>query len=689
MTALDEFERAVGLHREGQTGAAEALCRSILAREPVNARALHLLGVIRFSAGERAAGIELLQQAVAAQPDYAEARFNLGAMLAASGRVAEAVVHYRRAAELQPANADAQARLAAALMDLGRGPEAEAAFLQVLALRPEDPLALADLSALAFDQGRIDSAIEFGQRAVASRPDLAPAQARLGRALKERKDYQAAIQHLRRACELDPGSLEAVNLLVLALYESRDLDRAYEFGRDALARFPDSPELPANVAVIDLAMGDAIAAVEGYRRAVALAPNRIDHWRGLLAAATHCEDLNQAQRFAMHRDFGRIAAIQAAAAPLPGLANDRDPQRRLRVGWLSSDFAAHPVAWNIEPLFAHRDRTRFETFCYANVRQEDAATHWFRSQADSWCPVAGMSDAEVAARIRADRIDVMVYLAGRFDRNRPQVAAWRPAPVQVSFHDLATSGLREMDYLIADPVLVPQDSPEQFTERVLRLPSLSVRPPIAFANPTLSPPCQSVGYVTFGSFNNPSKLGPGVWKLWGEILRRVPGARLYLKYRRSYGSAMLRDRVLRALGRDLAPRVDFDDWPQTMEEHLDCYRRVDIALDSFPFSGSTTTFEALWMGVPVVTLAGDVMAARWSASMLHTLRLNELIAPAPADYITIAVALARDIGRLTEIRRRLNESVASSLLCDGPRATRHLERLFRAIWHHWCASAKP
>ncbi|MBV8536566.1 MAG: hypothetical protein JO128_13295, partial [Alphaproteobacteria bacterium] len=409
----------------------------------------------------------------------------------------------------------------------------------------------------------------------------------------------------------------------------------------------------------------------------------------LMATLPYVADLSADERFARSLENGRAIAARVTRR-LPSPPNDRDPGRRLRVGWLSSDFHWHPVARNLERLFRHVDRAKFELFGYADVRQPNRVTEWFRGQADSWRSVVGMDDDGVAEQIRADRVDVMIYLAGRFDDNRPQVAAWRAAPVQVSLYDAATSGLSEMDYLIADPVLVPRRAAERFTERVVRLPYLfSIQPPLADSPAVAMPPCAVSGSPTFGSFNNPAKLSAQTLALWAKVLRRRPDARLLLRFHEAYADASILSRLRHEIGSDQMARVQFDIESRPLKDHLDLYRQVDVALDPFPFNGSTTTFEALWMGVPVVTLLGETMMARWSASMLRALKLDELVAHTSEEYVEIALTLAGDPQRLSELRAVLRERVLTSPLCDGRHFTHHFERLVRALWRRWCRAEQP
>ncbi len=649
-----DFERAVALHAEGKIAEAERLCRAILLQENEHPRALHLLGVIRFSAKEYKEGIALLERAVAANPDYAEAIFNLAAMLNDGGRREEALKHYGRVAELRPANIDAHRRYGALLMDFARYVEAEAAFRRVADLEPDDIAAAINLSTLALAQGRADDAATHARRAVALAPDDMDIRLRLARALAE----SGALDEAEAACR------------VVLERDSTEASAFFNLGR------------------IQQGRGETAGAVENFRTAVRLSPGSVDYRRTLHAALLYADD-DSSIRNAADPEWSEFPGA-AVAAVLP-FQNVSDPSRRLRIGFLSSDFRSHPVGRNLQMLATHRDRGRFEWFLYAHSRKSDTMTDWFRKEADQWRPVSDLSDEQVAALIREDGIDVMVYLAGRFDYNRPQVAAWRPAPVQISFHDPATSGLAAMDYLIADPVLAPRRSEERFTERLLRLPSYYTHAPIGFAADAGALPAAKNGFITFASFNNPAKVSNDVLRLWAAVLAAVPTSRLMLKYKQAYGQPSVQKRVRSVMEEAgiAADRVALHSADDYAVDHIALYRNVDIALDTFPFTGSTTTFEALWMGVPVITLKGSTMVGRWSASILHTLKLDELVAGTRDDFIAIAARLAGDTDRLARLRAELRPRVAASPLCNGRLRGRQIERLLRAAWGRWCKGRQP
>ncbi|MBM3539258.1 MAG: tetratricopeptide repeat protein [Alphaproteobacteria bacterium] len=680
------FDAAATHYREGRAEQAEAACRDILDRTPHHARALHLLGIIEAAQGRGTAGLALIRRALAAKPDYAEAHFNLAAMLAAAAQHAEAAAHYAEAGRLRPDDVVAQIRHGAMLGAAGQADDAIRQYRNVLVRWPDCLPVLLELSAQLLMRGDAAGALEVARRACRLAPDSAAAATRLGRALKQAGHIDEALAEYRRALALDPGHLEALNFLASGLYEQGALGEAETVATHALKLAPTDPTSHFNAGIIAQSVGDLPSATASIRRALELAPGDPLYRRAYLANALYDPQLDESARRSIHREFGERITRAVGAQPLP--ESDPDPRRRIRVGWLSSDLRDHPVALNIEPILSGYDRSAFEMFLYGEVLKPDHKTLQLRSLTDHWHSTVGQSDREVAERIRTDRIDILIILAARFDRNRPEVAAWRAAPIQVSFHDPATSGVPAIDYLIADRLLAPRGGEEWFAERILALPTFYLRTPIELSPASGPPPLTRGEGVTFGSFNHPAKVNDSVLQLWARLLYEVEGSRLMLKYRSYYSEAPLRARVRRAaIDAGVDPeRFVLAGEREAREVHLARYRHIDIALDPFPFSGSTTTFEALWMGVPVVTLAGKNMASRWSAAMLGALKLDSWVADSASAYVRIASDLARDAAQLADLRSGLRERVIQSPLCDTRRGTRQLERLLKAMWRHWYAT---
>ncbi len=713
MTIAETFQNAVGLHQAGHLAEAESLYGRILAVEPRHFDALHLLGVIEAQRGRFAEAERLFGQALQVDPRSMVAACNHANMLRELGRLDEALARYDQALAIDPTDVPSLTGRGFALLGLGRPEAAARVAAGALALAPGDLGAL-NIRAMAHGAGeRPERARIEHDRILAIRQDLADAWTDRGKMRLALDGPEPARASYARALVLGPASAEALNGYAIALRRLerpeaartwflraldtrgtfaeawfncglalRDLHRtddAFTCFRRALALKPDLAEALRNVGVALLGIGfrdDAIAVLD---RAFAIAPRLPTLWRNRLAAHLYSDRASPAD---IHRWAVAGAAGERSMAPLPLPDNDRDPDRRLRIGFLSSDFHNHPVARIMRAVFAHRDRAKADYVCYAHERRKDELAAWFRGAADAWRNVRDLADREIAELVRRDRIDVLVLLAGHFDYNRPLVASWRAAPVQVSMHDGATSGIAAMDYFVGDPVLVPDDRSEPFVERVVRIPIVYDYGPAAPLPIEGRPPD---GAVVFGSFNNPAKLTPFVLGLWNRILRRLPKARLLLKYKDDFARRRLRDIILASVARDGvdADRVSFLAADEAGSAHLARYGAVDIALDSYPFTGATTSFEALWMGVPVVTLLGDGYLRRMTASHLIPLGLDDLVARSPEDYVEIAVRLAGDVARRQALRLTLRDRLLASPLMDGPAYARSVEAMLRGLWRRW------
>ncbi|MBV8538915.1 MAG: tetratricopeptide repeat protein [Alphaproteobacteria bacterium] len=652
-TAADAlFQQGIEAHRAGRLDEAERLYRQILAADPGHAPALVHLGLIAQANGAVDSAEALLMRALDLRPRLAEAHFHLGNLYRAGRRLAEAGRCYRAAIDCAPAYLEAHNNLGYALVQTGRPEEAAECFRRALAIEPNYEGALTNLGNLLREQGKPDEALPYLQTAATSNPRSAPAQNNLGNAYKDLGRLDEAIASYRRAIDLTPNSAE----------------------------------LHSNLGIVLQKLGDIPDAIVSFRHALALRPKSANAYRNLLSALLFDPRTSPEALFAEHRRFGALFSRPGGDT---AWVTSRDPERRLRIGFVSSDFHDHPVARNLMPVLHHLDRSAFEVFLYSANPASDGLTARVRAMADGWRQISGESDEAAAARIQTDRVDILVLLAGRFDRNRPLIATYRAAPIQVSFHDPATSGLESIDYLLSDRFLTPRRGAERFVERVFCLPHFYVHPPLASAPPVETPPFRRNGYVTFGSCNKPSKLNDDVLRTWAELLRRVPGSRLLLKYRNQFVSPAVQERVTAAMrSANVDPaRVQMPGETESFARHLRVYNAIDVALDPFPFTGSTTSFEALWMGVPLVTLAGQVMAARWTAAMLHALDLDDLVAHTVDGYVDLAARTAADPSMLEQLHATLRRRVESSPLCDEAGRARQVGRFLRSVWRRWCHSA--
>lgn len=671
-----------------RAGEAIVPARKAAAIEPDNAEACYALGSALLAAGHSAEALEWFERAITLKPDDARAHYNHGVVLQALDRAAEAADAYRRAIGLAPDLAEARNNLGMLLNDTERPEEAMTHLRAAVGLAPERAAIHNNLGKALTHLGRLDEALVCFARALTLDPDYAEAHANTGAALRALGKLSEARASAERALALKPDLADAHANLAIVFRDLGHFDEAYASLRRAIDLRPSAADFHAVLGIFYNDRGLHREALESCRHALSLQPDSLVAHQKLLAILPYNAEIGAAECFAEHRRF----SVRFGRAPpvAPGFsAIIREPERRLRIGYLTSDLRGnHSVARNLRPLFADRDRSRFEVVAYAEVAIADQTTDDFRNLSDAWRSTVGIGDADVARIIANDRIDILVAVAGHFDRNRSLVPAHAGAPLQVSLFDPATSGVAAMDYLLADHRLVPRDGQERFVERILRLPYLYIHDPMEEAPPVGPSPIAAAGRPTFGCFNNPAKLSDECLALWARVLAAVPDSRLLLRFRNWYESRLLRERIQARLaaGGIAADRIDILQADTPGVHHLDLYNQVDIALDSYPFTGSTTTFESLWMGVPVVTFAGATVMSRWSASMLDALDLSELVADTSDTYVRIAAGLVADRPRLTGLRAGLRGRLAGSSLCNGRQRVRQIERLYRAIWRRWCVT---
>jgi predicted O-linked N-acetylglucosamine transferase (SPINDLY family) len=556
----------------------------------------------------------------------AEAHYNLGTVFQAQGKLEAAVSSYQRAVELNP----------------------------------NDALAHNNLGAVFHSQGKLNEAVACFWRAVELKPDLCEAHKNLGSIFQSQGKLDEAVGCFRRVLELIPDSPEAHGRLGNALKEQGELDEA----------------------------------IACYRRALELRPDMAPVWDNLLFVLQYRASTNLTELAAAHAEYDR-----AVGAPFRNSwkrhENDRDAERSLRVGFVSPNLGLSPVGFFLIRAMENLGRIQCEAgqcevICYSDRKVKDRLTPRFEAAASIWREVSGLSDQEVDEQIRADRIDILIDLAGHTAGNRLLVFARKPAPIQVTWAGYAgTTGLEAMDYILADRYEIPPEAEGFYSERVLRMPDgyVCYEPP-SFAREVTALPALSQGCVTFGSFNNPAKITSPIVEAWAAILDRVAGSRLVLKHQ-----GMNYDSVATKLAREFSRsgvdprRIECLGWSPhglLMAE----YARIDLALDTYPYSGGLTTCEALWMGVPVIACPGETFASRHSMSHLSNVGLTETIARDLDEYVELAVSLARDLPRLAALRAGLRDRMAASPLCDGKRFAENLMRILREIWREWCYQAE-
>jgi predicted O-linked N-acetylglucosamine transferase (SPINDLY family)/ADP-heptose:LPS heptosyltransferase len=588
-----------------------------------------------------------------------------------------------------PSTLDRRYFAAVELLEAHRDAEAEGALRAILAEDGGHALTLRRLAFLCHRRGDNAEAAALLARSLEREPDNADAHFNLGVVLSALGRHAEAEKIYRRGLVLKPGLVDGHNNLGVVLEQMGRYDEAEASYRRAHELAPHLAHPLNNLGVLLKESGRLEEAIATHRRAVALDPELPAAHSNLLYTLIYDATVLPQALFAAHEAWGRAQAARFATAGARFI-NAPDPERRLRVGYVSGDFRHHSVAFFAEALLAAHDKRAVEVFLYANDARVDAVTQRLKGHADHFVPIHGVADDAAAARIRADGIDILVDLSGHTSANRMMLFARKPAPVQVTWLGYpATTGLPTIDCRITDAVADPPGEADALhTERLVRIDSgfLCYRP-LDRAGAVGPLPAHAAGYVTFGSFNNFAKLSPGTIALWARLLREVPDARLLLKATQ-FKDAATRARCLAAFTAAgiAAERIEIVPPLADPADHLALYGRVDIGLDPLIYNGTTTTCEALLMGVPTVTLRGDRHVSRVGASIMTTVGLGELIAETLDDYIAIAARLARDLDRLATLRSGMRERLRASPLCDAPRFAGAMETAYRDMWRRWCAA---
>jgi protein O-GlcNAc transferase len=533
--------------------------------------------------------------------------------------------------------------------------------------------------------GRLAEAERIYRQVLAQQPNHADVLHLLGTLVGQNGESEQAVKLLRQAIAIHPASAFYYGSLGNVLEDLGQLDEAISALRTAIQLKPDLAEAHNNLGNLLRNAGRVDEAVESFRQAIRLRPDKTSSHSNLLAVLHYHPDYDAAMIQAEHARWNQRHAEPLKTQIKPH-NNDRDPGRRLKVGYVSADFCRHPVGLFMVPLLAHHDRGCVEVFCYSGVRAPDEITVKLRQSAHVWRDAAELSDEQLAAQIRDDRIDILVDLSLHTAGNRLLVFARKPAPVQVTWLGYpGTTGLTAMDYRLTDPQLDPPGENEWYSEKSVRLPrTFWCYEPI---QPTLqvnSLPAAEAGHVTFGSLNNFAKVTSAALDLWAGILSAVGRSRLAIHSPPGAHRAGLIERF-RRLGIDPS-RLEFLARTSLLD-YLQQYHRIDVALDPFPCGGGTTTCDALWMGVPTVTLRGRTAVGRMGVSILSNVGLHDWIAETPEQYVSIAVRMAGDLTKLAELRSELRKKMERSPLMNAKLFAADMEGAYRQMWKTWCSTA--
>ena len=671
-------------HRAGRLSEALAGYEQAAGAFPGEAEPRFRIGLVRAESGNLDAAEAALRQAVALA-ERGHYLYALGDVLERRGDRSDAIATWRRALAINAALVPAHARLGQALVDDGESGEA-ATHLRVAAeARPGDARSWNNLAVALLAAGRPSEAESAIRRALDAKPDHGQALHNLARALVDQGREAEAKPVLQAATRADPANARAWDMLgSLCLRAGALLESREAFDR-AIAADPALAIAWVHLANFCTHTGLAEEAVEACRRAEALGPpDAAQIGSSRLFAMQYAGRHSRDEVFEAHLDW---AARYAPAGPPVAFANAPDPERRLRIGYLSPRLHRASAAFLHVPVFEHHDRSRFEIHCYAEQDIEDEVTRRIRATGVAWTDTRALDDEALARKLRDDGIDIAIDLAGHTPGHRLAALARRPAPVTGTWLDyFNTTGIGTVDFLVSDPVHSPPGDGQRFTERIARLPHCRYcwEPP-AYAPEVMPPPCANGSPVVFGSFNRMAKLSPETLRAWCELLARVPGSRLVVK-NSALGGAAEREYFARWFAdRGINPaRVDF----RGISDHaamLAEYNGIDVVLDTTPYNGGLTTLEALWMGRPVVAVEGDTLIARQSKAILSAAGLAELCAPDLDAYVDLAERLAGDPQGLARLAAGMRKRLLASPLLDFAGFTRDLEALLRDEWRRWCA----
>ena len=619
---------------------------------------------------------ELIEQ----YPDSGFLWTALGTFLRAQGK--EALQAYQRAVELMPNDAEAHSNLGVTLKELGQLDNAVASYRRALELNPDYAEAHSNLGNALTALGQPDKAVASYRRALEIKPEYAEAHFNLGVALKDLGQFDGAVTSYRRALEIKPDYAEAHYNQGLVLQELGQLDEAVANYRRALEIKPDYAEAQCNLGLALTDLGQLDDAVSSYRRALEIKPDYVLAHDNLLFALNYHPDLSAEEIYRAYREYDTSFGI-----PLRSTwrlhNNDQNPDRRLRVGYVSPDFRRHACRSFLEPLLAHHDKRQVEIYAYAELVKEDEVTARYKSYVDHWITTKGMSDEALAERIRSDGIDILVDLAGHTAGNRLLTFARKPAPVSLSWGMGYgyTTGLSAIDYYLTDEVSVPIGSEGLFGEQPWRVahPDRSYRPAGTMGEVS-SLPAQERGYITYGTMTRAVRVNYRMVRVWAKILHVVPSSHLVIDSA-NFKDPVMQERVAARFTEHGISRerleIGFRSPP------WDTLRGIDIGLDCFPQNSGTTLFESLYMGVPYITLAGRPSVGRLGSSILRAAGHPEWIAESEDEYVAKAVELASDVVRLSEIRSALRGQMEAGPLRDEAGFARKVETAYREMFEKW------
>jgi len=702
---------------------AEALAAYSLAAKykPDSAGTHYNMGNALLRLGSLDSGIDSLKRAINLKPDFADAHLALGVALMDKQQPAQAVSSFSAALNLKPKQVEALHKRGIAYQDLNEHAQAVADFEEALALDASVADIHSNLGSAFVELNRLDDAINSYSRALRINPNLVDVHYNLGLAHQNSGSLETALTNYHHALAINPDHVSSLNNLGGVFVDIGRHESALQCFRQVCRLEPENTDAHLNLGIALATIGQSDAAMQSFRQALILQPKNVDAMLRLAGVLVDVGEFQQAlkyirrglelkpdyplahshllfvnnfvgdqsagQAFEDAKRFG--AMVQRDVKPYDHWKAKPDSTKKMRIGLVSGDLCNHPVGYFIDGVLnalATAEAERVEVFTYLTRACSDPTTDRIRESCRHWSLVSKQSDEALARQIHNDGIDILIDLSGHTAHNRLPVFAWKPAPVQVSWLGyFATTGVPTMDYLIADDWTLLRSQERFFTERIWRLPESR----LCFTEPEVEIPVEplpalSTGHITFGCFNNLSKMNDAVVELWSRVLNALPDSRLFLKSKQLSDPAVQGRTTERFATHGISANRLIYEGSQPRDEFFAAYHRVDIALDPFPYTGGTTTAEALWMGVPVLTLAGESFLSRQGVGLLMNAGFSDWVAKSPDDYVNKAMRQATDVPSLVKLRASLRRQVLDSPIYDAESFARHFVKAMRAMWTIWC-----
>jgi predicted O-linked N-acetylglucosamine transferase (SPINDLY family) len=680
------FAQAQAAHGNGNFAEAQAGYKKVLKRRPHHFNAWHMLGVCELNSRDYEAAVRALKRALLLDSQSAAVHSDLGIALKAQQKYADALACFDKAIALKPDFADASYNRGNLLIELGRFAEAFAGFERTIAINPQHLHAWKSRGNALHGLARFTDAIASFDQALAIAPNDAGAWTNRGEMLRCLERLDDALASFDKALSINPESPKAWLLRASTLMMQGKVTESLASCQRALAIRPDYAKALTLLGQCHLQRAEIEAAVSCFERSLAIKPDDEITLSNRIFALDFSGNSGFAVGYEARSEWWHRIGSKISAERPAQYENDRDPTRRIVLGYVSPEFRHRSAAFALRPVLDNHDRTQYEVVCYSCTPTEDFVTDSFRQTADRWRNASQWSDDQLVDCIRADKVDILIDLSGHTDRNRLRVFARKPAPIQVTAWGHATgTGLPTIDYLFSDPVLLPANIRHLVAEQVCDLPcAIIIEPPQAKLR-SKEPPVTSNGYVTYGVFSRVSRLSDAAIGVWAQILQSDVTARLLIKDH-LIDDVSIQNRLLKNfVAHGIAPDRIFLLGSTSHEDHLAAYGRIDVCLDPFPHGGGVSTWEALHMGVPVVTKLGNSVATRIGGAILSAIGMTDWIATDEDQYVQIALRSTPE--RLKTIRHELPDLIDNR--CNPAAYTRAVEVAYRTMWERYCRGPNP